>query len=96
MIEFRDQIHVVGWQVPDKVLNCVIASVVFDLLLCGSEVFHRIRRMTRYLGCNLLVHNYLQGHLSFCPKKSRDLLKDAGTEPVFKIGIPNVKVTTNI
>jgi hypothetical protein len=47
LFEFRAQIQVAGWEVPEKVTDVVIASVFFDWLLCGSEVVHRIRRMTR-------------------------------------------------
>jgi len=32
-----------GWNLYDKVWGVVVASVVLDLLLAGSEIFHRIR-----------------------------------------------------
>ena len=36
------QIEVPGWIVPKLVSNTVIASIVLDFVLAGSELFHRI------------------------------------------------------
>ena len=37
-----DQIEVLGWSVPKLVSNTVIASIVLDFVLAGSELFHKI------------------------------------------------------
>lgn len=43
VIGFEDPIKVTGWEVPKKVSDTIIASIVFDFILAGSEVFHRLR-----------------------------------------------------
>ncbi|XP_023333132.1 uncharacterized protein LOC111704961 [Eurytemora carolleeae] len=43
VLELKDQIEVPGWNVPKPVSNTVIASIVLDFVLAGSELFHRIR-----------------------------------------------------
>ena len=43
VLELKDQIKVPGWNVPKPVSNTVIASIVLDFVLAGSELFHRIR-----------------------------------------------------
>jgi len=38
-----DQIEVPGWEVPKTVWETVLASVIMDFILAGSEVFHRVK-----------------------------------------------------
>lgn len=38
-----DQIEVPGWEVPRTVWETVLASVIMDFILAGSEVFHRAK-----------------------------------------------------
>jgi len=36
-------IEVPGWKVPPLVWKTVLASVIMDFILAGSEVFHRVK-----------------------------------------------------
>ena len=38
-----DMIEVPGWEVPPLVWKTVLASVIMDVILAGSEVFHRVK-----------------------------------------------------
>lgn len=38
-----DMIEVPGWKVPPLVWKTVLASVIMDFILAGSEVFHRVK-----------------------------------------------------
>lgn len=40
---FEETIKVESWTVPQYFINTVIASIVLDFILAGSEIFHRIR-----------------------------------------------------
>ena len=44
---FSDTIVVSGWEVPGSFVDNVIASIVLDFLLAGSEIFHKIRVICR-------------------------------------------------
>ena len=44
---FADAILVTGWEVPDSVMDNVLASVILDFILAGSELFHRLRVIYR-------------------------------------------------
>ena len=58
VLELKDQIKVEGWVVPKPVSNTVIASIVLDLILAGSELFHRIRVKLRYALTLILPASY--------------------------------------
>eukprot|EP00088_Acartia_fossae_P012643 TRINITY_DN1653_c0_g1_i4.p1 TRINITY_DN1653_c0_g1~~TRINITY_DN1653_c0_g1_i4.p1 ORF type:complete len:387 (-),score=68.67 TRINITY_DN1653_c0_g1_i4:867-2027(-) len=45
----HERIEVKGWEVPRPLINSVIASIVLDFVLAGSELFHRIRVKHRQL-----------------------------------------------
>lgn len=44
---FSETIVVSGWEVPGSFVDNVVASVILDFVLAGSEVFHRIRVVYR-------------------------------------------------
>ena len=44
---FADTILVTGWEVPDSVVDNVLASIILDFILAGSELFHRLRVIYR-------------------------------------------------
>ena len=39
----NERVIVKGWEIPRPLINTVIASIVLDFILAGSELFHRIR-----------------------------------------------------
>ena len=38
-----NQIDIPGWEVPKTVWETVLASVILDYILAGSEIFHRLK-----------------------------------------------------